>query len=614
MEAVRVTTEPVALVPPAAPRPMPARPLHQGRMRDRPNPARRQLFWSAVLRRTIVFGLAAGTVALLARFTVELLAADGSDTTLEAAAVTAFILCLAPIAISFWIALAGFWSLSFGAARPGLRPPSAQPAGFSRTALVVTLYNDDAADRFAALEAMMRDLAAQPGGPDLYEVFVLSDTRSVEKAAIEAAFAGRLHDAVPSVPLWYRHRAENTGHKSGNIANFCRTWGGRYDHLLVLDADSFMSGPTIRKLVALMEANPDTGLIQAPVRARRVETGFGFLLGFAMKVYGPLFEHGAAFINLGDGNYYGHNAIVRVDAFADQAGLPELSGRAPRGGLILSHDFVEAAFLRRAGWRVWMAPELDGSFEECPPNLIAFAKRDRRWCQGNMQHLRIVSAAGLRPMSRFHLGWGALAYCGAVLWLVFLLLGAGVIAEREFGSHEYFDANRRLFPIWPVFDLHQATLLLVATVALLLLPRVLAFLHYVMRSGAWQSPVRTGAALAVFVVEVVHSTLTAPVLMICYLRFVFAFVAGRAVSWSPKESEDGSLAPAACLSAFGVHAVVGMALAGIVAVTTPQLLGWTAPIWASLILAPAITWLSARPLPHRAGLPRPSAGARAQTV
>jgi membrane glycosyltransferase len=283
------------------------------------------------------------------------------------------------------------------------------------------------------------------------------------------------------------------------------------------------------------------------VRARRPETGFGFLQGFAMKVYGPIFEHGAAFMNMGDGNYYGHNALVRVAAFADDACLPELPGRAPRGGLILSHDFIEAAFLRRAGWRVWMAPELDGSYEECPPNLIAFAKRDRRWCQGNLQHLRILFARGLHPMSRFHLGWGALAYCVAILWLIFLALGAGVIAEREFGSHDYFDANRRLFPIWPVFDLEQATLLLIATIALLLLPRALAVVHHVFARRRWHSPIRTGQTLGLFALEVAHSTLTAPVLMICHLRFIFAFAVGRAVSWSPKESEDGSLSAGASL-------------------------------------------------------------------
>ncbi len=594
------------LTPPRAPRRMDVRPLDGARTPERPNRSAGRLLLAALIRRTAIFGLGLATVALLAWFLAGLLAADGNFTWLETAATAAFVLCLAPVGVSFWIALAGFACLAIGAPRPGLRTPATPPSLPSRTALVLTLYNDDPAERFASLEGMMRGLAALPPGPDLYEVFVLSDTRSAEKAAIEAEYAARLQRTVAGIPLWYRHRERNTGHKSGNIAEFCRAWGGRYDHMLVLDADSVMGPETIRRMVGLMEANPDAGLVQAPVRARPAETGFGALQGYAMSVYGPVFEHGMSFLNLGDGNYYGHNAIIRMEAFAGDACLPELSGHAPRGGLVLSHDFVEAAFLRRAGWRVWMAPELDDSYEECPPNLIAFATRDRRWCQGNLQHLRILGARGLHPMSRFHLGWGALAYLGAALWLLFLLLGAGVIAERELVVHNYFDANRRLFPIWPVFDLEQATLLLIATLALLLLPRALAVLHHLAVTRAWMSPLRTGAVLGAFAVEVIHSTLTAPVLMVCHVRFVVAFALGRSVSWSPRQGEDGALPIGTCLSVFGVHSAVGLAVAAAVWLAAPQLLGWTAPIWVSLALAPAVAWLSARPLSKSLAGPRPA--------
>lgn len=597
------------LLPPHAPRAMKARALAQPRAPERENPDRFRVALSSILRRAAVFSLSAGSIGLLAWFGTGLLAADGGLTGLEAASIVAFVLCLSPIVVSFWISMAGFCCLCAGAGRPGLRSPAGHPAELSRTALILTLYNDDAQDRFASLEAMMRDLATQPAGPDLYEVFVLSDTRCVEKAKLEADLAQRLHGAVPGIPIWYRRRAENTGHKSGNLADFCRRWGARYDYMLVLDADSFMAGHTIRNMVGLMDANRDAGLIQAPVRARRTETAFGVLQGFAMSVYGPVFEQGAAFINLGDGNYFGHNAIIRVDAFAESAGLPELPGRAPRGGLILSHDFVEAAFMRRAGWRIWMAPELTGSFEECPPNLIAFAKRDRRWCQGNLQHLRILPARGLHPMSRFHLGWGVLAYAGALLWLVFLLLGGAVIAERELGVHNYFGADRQLFPIWPVFDLEQATLLLIATGTLLLLPRTLALLHHLAVSGAWSSPAKAVSAVGLFLAEVCHSTMTAPILMICHLRFLFAFAIGRAVTWSPKESEDGSLSPAACLSAFSAHMLIGVTLAVLIGIGAPQLLGWTAPIWASLMVAPLVAWASARTLPARRPLRRAPAEA-----
>jgi membrane glycosyltransferase len=107
---------------------------------------------------------------------------------------------------------------------------------------------------------------------------------------------------------------------------------------------------------------------------------------FASRLYGPMLSEGLAWWSGSEGNYWGHNAIIRTRAFAEQAGLPRLPGRKPFGGEILSHDFVEAALLRRGGWDVRMAPQLYGSFEECPPSLPDLIVRERRWCQGNLQH------------------------------------------------------------------------------------------------------------------------------------------------------------------------------------------------------------------------------------
>src|SRR5690606_17058820 len=177
------------------------------------------------------------------------------------------------------------------------------------------------------------------------------------------------------------------------------------------------------ELARRMAANPEVALIQVPPRPIGRSSLFARFQQFSAALVGRTAAEGQSFWQLGEGNYWGHNAILRISAFAGSCGLPQLPGRRPFGGAILSHDFVEAALLRRAGWKVWMAPELGGSWEEPPPNLITFAARDRRWCQGNLQHAAIVPAEGLHALSRLHLVMGILAYLAAPLWLLFLAGG-----------------------------------------------------------------------------------------------------------------------------------------------------------------------------------------------
>ncbi|MGH7005945.1 MAG: glucans biosynthesis glucosyltransferase MdoH, partial [Alphaproteobacteria bacterium] len=207
------------------------------------------------------------------------------------------------------------------------------------------------------------------------------------------------------------------------MADFLKRWGRHYDYMIVLDADSLMEGRTLVAMARHMDANPGAGLVQAPPVCINRNTLFARMLQFAGRIYGPVFAAGQAFWQMGEGNYWGHNAIIRVRPFTEHCGLPELPGRPPFGGHILSHDFVEAALLVRAGWSVWLAPDLGGSYEEVPPTLLDYAKRDHRWCQGNLQHSRIVGARNLNGVSRFHFIGGIMSYVASPLWLAFLGLG-----------------------------------------------------------------------------------------------------------------------------------------------------------------------------------------------
>ena len=280
--------------------------------------------------------------------------------------------------------------------------------------------------------------------------------------------------ALPrDVHVYYRARSENIGKKAGNIADWVERFGGAYEFFIILDADSVMSGALIVQLAALMASNPRTALIQTVPRLVGANTLFARLQQFAVAFYGPVIAAGFAAWHQESGNYWGHNAILRTRAFAQSAGLPTLPGPPPLGGHIQSHDFVEAAFLRRAGWQVWMLPDLQGSYEGCPPTLIDVAVRDRRWAQGNFQHLRIVRAGGLPWVSRLHLAMGTYTYLASALWALSLVIGVVLSVQSAYTLPVYFPDEKTLFPVWPVIDPTKALYLFLGTVAVVLLPKVL---------------------------------------------------------------------------------------------------------------------------------------------
>ena len=272
-----------------------------------------------------------------------------------------------------------------------------------RTAVIMPIYNEDTTRVFAGLDVVWSSLEAR-AEQAAFDLFVLSDTRKPEIGAAEELAWARLverHEAQGRI--FYRRRKENLRRKAGNIADFVQPWGGAYDYAIVLDADSIMSGHALVTLAQMMDVHPEAGIIQAlPTPAGR-ETLFARLIQFAARLNSLMLASGLAFWQLGEGNYWGHNAILRLRSFAAYCDLPTLPGKAPLGGDILSHDFVEAAFMRRAGFKVWLLTDLGGSFEEVPSNVVDFAARDRRWAQGNLQHLGLLPMRGLHWLSRLHL-------------------------------------------------------------------------------------------------------------------------------------------------------------------------------------------------------------------
>ncbi len=285
--------------------------------------------------------------------------------------------------------------------------------------------------------------------------------------------------------MYYRWRQRRTKRKAGNVSDFARRWGNAYGYMVVLDADSLMTGECLTTLVRLMEANPEAGILQTAPRACGHETFHARVLQFGSRAYGPLFTAGMHFWQLGESHYWGHNAILRMKPFIEHCGLPALPGNGSLSGEVLSHDFVEAALMRRAGWKVWVIDDLPGSYEQVPPNLLAELQRDRRWCHGNLQNARLMFEPSLHAVHRSVFLTGVLAYASAPLWLGFLLLSTLLFTRHAHDIPIYFIEPYQMFPIWPSANLKLILTLFGLTGVLLLAPKAMSLLVILLRRRAW---------------------------------------------------------------------------------------------------------------------------------
>jgi len=510
---------------------------------------------------SVVLATLVATVALLRGLKVDGL--TGAE--LLFAALFAGLFCLGGIGCA--IAVVGFFT-SFRRSAPAGQGRESQ-APLPRSALVMPIYEEDAEHVFAGLAAMREALALTPGG-EAFEIFVLSDSRRPEQIAEEErAFRRVAKLLLPlDIPIFYRRRVLNERQKAGNLSEFFERFGHRYEYAVVLDADSLMRADTLVEMLRRMEAQPNLALLQAPLALHAGTTLFSRAQQYAASVAGPLFTRGLAYLSGPHGNYYGHNAIIRVRAFLECCSLPVLEGQPPLGGHILSHDFVEAALLCRAGWEVRIAHDLDGSWEELPETLPDYVARDRRWCQGNLQHLRVALAEGFKPMSRLHMWIGAGAYLAGPAWLCFTVIGTVLAA----GSDR------------PLVPASVALPLMIATFGLLILPRVLAVLMLLLHR---EQRIAHGGVIRVVIggaFELLFGSLLAPLMMVHHTRIVLSIITGGAVRWGAQRRRAGG-AFSQVVRSETLSTFLGVATAVVLALTAPGLVLWLAPLWVPLVLA-----------------------------
>ena len=531
--------------------------------------------------------------------TMARLLPDRGSILLDTFLVAVFTTLFAWISVGFWTSIAGLVILltkkdayRVSRACDGLDLSIADRS--ARTAILIPIYNEEVKRVIAGLRTTYHSVR-ETGSLERFDFFLLSDTTDPDvwveeeeawhRFCIEESAFGR---------VFYRKRTSNTKRKSGNVADFCRRWGKSYRYMAVFDADSIMTGETLVRLVQIMEARPDIGILQTPPKAVNRETLIARVQQFANHVYGPLLAAGLHFWQLGDAQYCGHNALIRVEPFMKHCELPRLPGKGPLSGDILSHDYVESALMCRAGYGIWLTYDLKGSWEETPPTLIDELKRDRRWCQGNLQHTRLLFTRGFFPAHRALFINGILSYGSALLWLIFLTINSAQAISEVLFEPVYMPILRKFLPELPVWRPHWAISLLGSTTLLLFLPKFLGAFPILLadfKARLYGGKIRLFLSI---LLEVILSMILTPIRMVFHSLFVVSTLLGKSVGWGTQPRDDRGTTWREALRAHWWGSLLGIGWGAVVYWITPSFFWWISPITFSLALSAPISVFTGR--------------------
>lgn len=526
-----------------------------------------------LLVRRLLLICATAVISMAASTDVRMVLERDATDLLDAAVLLLFVPLFSWLAFGFVSACVGFGKLLLRE-HPGFAAvPHPASALRHRTAVLMPVHNEPVEATFGRIATMLRSIAGTGRG-EFFDFFVLSDSSELHGRQERDAWSA-LAAATP-VALYYRRRSENTGRKPGNIAEWVRRFGGAYEHMIVLDADSMMSGEAMIGLASIMETRPTVGLLQTVPMITNAQTLFQTWMQFAACAYGPIASAGLVWWSGSEANFWGHNAIIRTSAFAQCCGLPELPGLRPFGGHIQSHDMVEAALLRRRGWAVHMVM-VDESYEEFPPTIVDFAIRDRRWAQGNLQHIRLLGAAGFHWTSRLHLLIGASSYLTSPAWLLFI---AAEVAQALLGRHNL------------LVDGPPLRVLLV-TLACLFGPKLMGAAWVLADARRRRLFGGAAALIASVLLEMALSILLAPVTMVNQTKAMIGLLLGVDSEWTAQSRDGEAISVRSILPRTREHLALGAVLAG-VSVLDPILGLWLSPVTAGLLAAPWLIALTSR--------------------
>jgi len=501
----------------------------------------------AQLRRWLFAALVASTVLGVATLLVETLSVGGIDA-VDLAMILFFTITLPWTVLGFWNAVIGLIIMRTSAdpatkVCPPLADAHDQTPIHTRTALLSCIRNEDP-DTVARNLDLMIDGLVGAGAGEHFEVFLLSDSDWPEVIAVEEARAGeiaaRWHGRIT---LTYRRRADNLGFKAGNIRDFCERWGADFDFMLVLDADSLMAPATILRMVRTLQASPHLGILQTLMVGLPSASAFARPFQFGMRLGMKSCSIGSAWWQADAGPYWGHNALIRTAPFIANCELPRLRGDGPLGGWILSHDQVEAALMRRAGYEVRVMPIEAGSWEENPITLPEFVRRDLRWCQGNLQYLKLPPLPNLHPVSRAQLLLAILMFAASPAWVMLMVLGA----------------LRMAMDTGPVYAPLPGQVLFWSIMAMIFAPKLASIADALATPSGRQRYGGAPRLLLGSVADVAFSMLMAPIMAIAHSTFIGGLCFGRSVVWGAQRRVLHWVSPLTALRRFWPQTLLGMA-------------------------------------------------------
>lgn len=563
----------------------------------------RRIAWTALFRRLSFSTLVLIQTALGVWGMIWVLPYHGGSW-IELAILLTFIPLYAFVAAGSWMAIFGFYYRRRGGqSRPSgdrvsplARFRNQLPlAPMAPTAVLVPIYHEDVERVFRGLRASIESLQST-GQLEWFRFFILSDSRDPEVWLAErAAWLKLREDLGLEEQLFYRRRRVNLKAKTGNVADFLRRWGRRFEYFIVLDADSVMSGDAMVSLVRLMGLMPKAGLIQTVPRLFNARSAFARMQQFVTHLYGPLFNEGLAALQLNEAVFWGHNAIVRTEAFMTHCGLKSMRGIGLWRGHVLSHDFLEASYLRRAGYEVWLEPNLCGSYEESPPSLDDELIRDRRWSKGNLQHIRyMLIEPRLAFAHRLAFLNGIFAYLSSPVWFAFLVFSTLEVAKFATGQIDYFPDPNNPFPDWPQWHPTWAIWLVSSTLVTLFLPKFLALIDLLLfdRTRARQFG-HPGRLIQGFLLENLFSILLAPIRMLAHTGYVLSAIANVSVHWAG-QNRSSELTWGLAIRRHLPGMLLALGWSGTAFYLDPRFFYWTIPISLALILAAPITVMLSR--------------------
>ncbi|QIB51069.1 glucans biosynthesis glucosyltransferase MdoH [Pseudomonas sp. OIL-1] len=545
---------------------------------------------AAAWRRSFLLLAVLLQTAVATYFMLSVLPYNGG-TALEIAMAVLFAILFTWISIGFWVGLIGFCIRRIGGDRHSLlaQQDQATLAGtaLARTAIVMPIYHESVERSLSGLKSVYRSLE-RTGQLDHFDFHILSDSRDPDIWLREqTAWAGLCKELGAGGRLFYRRRTLNLNYKSGNIGDFLRRWGRNYPYMVVLDADSLMGGRTLVRMVQLMQRHPRVGILQTSPALLNGESVFARVQQFGNQLYGPLFTTGLAAVQLGEAAFWGHNAILRTQPFMKHCGLRKLPGWGLFRGPIMSHDFVEAAYMGRAGLEVWLEPGLDQSYEESPPTLVEELTRDRRWAKGNMQHLwLLLRGKGMRAAHRMALVNGIMSYFASPLWLAFLVLTTVEAARMVLMPIDYFPDPHQLHPLWPQWEPIRAVVLVAITMTLLFLPKFLALIDALLsgRARAFGGFVRMTAGV---LMEIFISALLAPIRMLAHSRYILEAVLNVTLRWAG-QNRAGEIGWGKAILNQAIGTLLAISWSSFAWWLDPMFFLWSLPVALPLVLAAPI--------------------------